>query len=134
MDSDQSAALDARYGVARRRSFDRRFAWGAVAVLLLAGAGFLLFSGWHTASQVEVQDIGTPDRDDHSISLKYQVTGPARAEVACAVEAQNTSKATVGWKVVEVPRSSRRTHTITTKLVTTTPATAASVRECWVVR
>jgi hypothetical protein len=35
--------------------------------------------------------------------------------------------------VVELPLTDEHTHAVTTRLITTNPATAATARECWVV-
>lgn len=127
-----SQSLEDRYNTGRRRNFDRRFGWGAAGVLVLAGVGFLLFSGWQTTEQVSVQDIGFSAISDHEVQVKFEVTSNPQTRVACAIEALNTSKATVGWNVLELPVSENRIHTVTTKLMTTGPMTAANVRACWV--
>ncbi|WP_240422815.1 DUF4307 domain-containing protein [Leucobacter sp. wl10] len=125
-------SLEERYGAGRRRRLDRRFAWAVAALLVAAGVCFLLFSGWQTANRVSWQDIGFTKQSDLTLDVKFEVSAPASTPVACAVEALNSVKSTVGWKVVELPVSEKRSYTITTGLVTTNPATAASVRECWV--
>lgn len=99
----------------------------------MAGVCFLLFSGWQNANRVSWQDIGYTQHDDLNLNVKFEVSAPPGTPVACAVEALNTIKATVGWKIVELPVTDQLTHTITTRLVTTNPATAATARECWVV-
>ncbi|WP_336660626.1 DUF4307 domain-containing protein [Leucobacter sp. USHLN153] len=126
-------SLEDRYGTGRKRSIDRRFAWGAAITLVAAGVAFLLFSGWHQTGQVSAQDIGYTKVGASAVDAKFMVTAPANTPVACAVEALNTSKATVGWKVVEVPVTEATSHTITTRIVITNPVTAVSVRECWVI-
>ncbi|UOR02271.1 DUF4307 domain-containing protein [Leucobacter allii] len=128
-----SQSLEDRYGAGRRRRVDRRVAWGAAGALVAAGVGFLLFSGWHEQNVVAVQDIGYTEVNDYSLDVKFTVSAPPNTPVACAVEALNTSKATVGWKVVEVPVTEDQDHTVTTRLVVTNPATAATARECWVI-
>ncbi|WP_336993044.1 DUF4307 domain-containing protein [Leucobacter sp. VD1] len=132
-DAQPAQSLEDRYGTGRRRSIDRRFAWIAAALLVLAGIGFLLFSGWQSTNRVSWQDIGFTRDSDFALDVKFEVTAPPSTPVACAVEALNTSKATVGWKVVELPVTAEPTHTIVTRLITTNPATAASVRDCWVI-
>lgn len=129
----KAQTLEDRYGSGRRNRFDKRFAWSAAGVLVAAGIGFVLFSGWQNTNQVSAQDIGFTQQDDGSLAVKFEVSAPPHTPVACAVEALNTSKATVGWKVVELPDAEVRTHTVTASLITTTPATAATVRTCWVV-
>ena len=126
-------SLEDRYGTGRRRSIDRRFGWIAAALLLLAGVVYLLFSGWQSTNRVSWQDIGFTRASDFALDVKFEVSAPPSTPVACAVEALNTSKATVGWKVVELPVTDEHTHTVTTRLITTNPATAASVRDCWVI-
>lgn len=124
--------LDDRYGTGRRRRFDRRFAWGAGIALVLAGVAFLLLSGWQQGNLVRVQDIGFEKRGELAADVKFTVSGPPGARMACAVEALSTSKATVGWNVIEIPVSASGDHTVTTRLLTTGPLTAASARECWI--
>ncbi|MEV8339379.1 DUF4307 domain-containing protein [Leucobacter sp. NPDC077196] len=126
-------SLEDRYGTRRRASFDRRFAWIAAALLVAGGIAFLVFSGWQQTNRVSFQDIGYTKNGDTSLDMKFQVTTEPNTPVACAVEALNTSKATVGWKVVELPVTDQQSHTVTARVVVTNPATAASVRSCWVI-
>lgn len=125
--------LEDRYGTGRSRRFDRRFAWGAAGLLVAAGIAFLVFSGWQNQNRVSVQDIGYTKDNDLVLNVKFEVSAPANTPVACAVEALNKAKATVGWKIVELPITDALTHTVTTRLVTTNPATAATARACWIV-
>lgn len=125
--------LEDRYNSGQRRSFDRRFAWGAGIVLVLATLGFFLFSGWQNTQQVTLQNIGFTSLGDGAVEIKFEVTSYPEARVACAVEALNTSKAVVGWNVLEIPVSEERIHTVTTDLVTTGATTAAHAKSCWIV-
>ena len=124
-------SLEDRYGTGRRARFDRRFAWIAAGLLVAAGIAFFVFSGWQQPNRVAFQDIGFTKQGDTSVDVKFQVTTEPNTPVACAVEALNTSKATVGWKIVELPVTEQQSHTVTTRLVVTNPATAVSVRDCW---
>ncbi|UOQ61613.1 DUF4307 domain-containing protein [Leucobacter rhizosphaerae] len=135
--ADRAAAppaqtLEDRYRTGSKRRFDRTFAWSAVGVLVLAGIGFLVFSGWQTTNQVSAQDIGYTKTGELTLDMKFEVTAPAQTPVACAIEALNTSKATVGWTIVELPVTDERTTVVTTPLHTTTPATAVTAKECWI--
>ena len=123
--------LEDRYGRGTQRRFDRRFAWIIAGVLLLAGLGILLFSGWQSGSQIEYRDIGAPHKGGSTVTVRFEVTAPAESRVACAVEALSPSFATVGWKVVELPASQDRTRRFTERIATTYPATAGQVKECW---
>lgn len=131
---DEAAqSLEARYGRGKRSRFDRRAGYGIAGTLVLLAVGFFFFSGWQQSSQVEWQDIGYTKRSELVLDVKFQLSAPANTRVACAIEALNTAKASVGWKILEVPPSDQKTHTVTTKLVVTNPATAATARECWVI-
>ena len=130
----QAQTLEERYGSSRKRSFDRRFTWSAAGVLLAAGIGFLLFSGWQNGSQVSAQDIGYTKVDEYTVDVKFEVSAPANEPVACVVEALDAVKGTVGWKVVEVPVTEARTHVVTARLHTTGAVAAAYARTCWIVK
>lgn len=125
--------LDDRYGTRRKGRFDRRFAWAVAVLMVLGGAGYLIWSGWEQTSQIEAQDIGFTAAGDFEGTVKFMVSGPAETPIACAIEALSPSKATVGWKVILVPASAERSHTVTTRIFTTTTATAGYVKECWAV-
>lgn len=133
VDPETQRALESRYGSGQRRSFDRRFAYGIAGALVLAALGFFFFSGWQSTSQVSWQDIGYTKQSDRVLNVKFEVTAPEGASVSCAVEALNSAKATIGWKIVEIPPSDRITHTITTSVVVTNTPVAATARECWIV-
>ncbi|NLA66097.1 MAG: DUF4307 domain-containing protein, partial [Leucobacter sp.] len=60
-------------------------------------------------------------------------TIPAGNDAVCAFEALSESYATVGWKLVELPAISEPNRQFTVEIVTTSPATTGSVRECWIV-
>ena len=60
------------------------------------------------------------------------MTASPGQEVACAVEALNSSFATVGWKIVTLPPSEHRTRTVTQTLVTTNQSNTGTVNSCWI--
>ncbi len=128
-----SQSLEDRYGGRKKRRVDRRFAWISGSVLVVASVGFLVFSGWQNGNQVSAQDIVFTQTGDDSGTMKFQVSAPPNTPVACVVEALNTSKATVGWSVIELPISEKRTTTVEVSLRTTTPPTAAQAKQCWVI-
>lgn len=131
--ADPAAELfDDRYGRGRQRGFDKRFGWIAGGVLLLGGLVFVLFGGWHQTSDLEFKTLHYAVIDDRTVMVDAQVTAPANTDVVCVIEALSTSRATVGWKLVELPASDERTRRFTADTVTTGPATTGTVRECWV--
>lgn len=132
-DEADAQTLDERYGRSRQRGIDRRFAWIAGGLAVVAGIVILVWGGWQQTANVEFQDIGRTIVDDHRVDVRFEVTGPANTPVACAVEAQNPTKAIVGWKIVELPVSDARTHSVSTSVTTTNLATTGSVKSCWVV-
>ncbi|GAA2179308.1 hypothetical protein GCM10009847_12820 [Leucobacter tardus] len=129
---DARRALDDRYGRTRSRGIDRRFGWIAGGIAVIAGMTILLVGGWQQTATVEFQDIGRTIVDEHRVDVRFEVTGPAHTPVACAVEAQNPTKAIVGWKIVELPVTEERSHSVSTTVTTTNRATTGSVKSCWV--
>lgn len=125
--------LDERYGRGRKRSIDKRFAWIAAGALVLGGLAVLLFGGWQEGTGIDYRDIGYSVVDGRTVSVDAQVTIPTGTDAICAFEALSESKGTVGWKLVELPASDEHTRRFTTTLVTTTPATTGTVKECWAV-
>lgn len=124
--------LDSRYGRGKQRGIDRKFAWITAGTLVVAGLLFVLFSGWHLTSDLEYKDLAYEVVDDRTVQVDAQVTAPESSTVLCAVEAMSTSYAVVGWKIVELPAGQDRTRRFETTMVTTSPATTGTVRECWV--
>ena len=130
-DPASQALLDERYGRGRKRSFDKRFAWGAGGALVAAGLAFLLFGGWQQGSDLEFKDLHYSVESNTSVEVDVQVTAAADAEIVCALEALSESHSTVGWKLVTLPSGDERTRRFTTTIVTTSPATTGRVRSCW---
>ncbi|MGO1538002.1 MAG: DUF4307 domain-containing protein [Leucobacter sp.] len=124
--------LEERYGKTRQRGFDRRFAWVVAGLLIIGGLAVVLFGGWQQGSRVAFQDIGRDIVSDHQVDVRFEVSAPPHTPVVCAVQALSESKATVGWKIVEIPVSAERDHRVSTSVMTTFEATTGSVRECWI--
>lgn len=129
----QASTLEDRYGTGNRRRFDRRLAWIVGSVALVLGVAFLVTVSVRTTNPVEVQAISSGPMSDFEFEAKFTVSAPPHSNVACAVEALSPSKAIVGWKIIELPFGPERTQNITARLLTTTPATVAHARDCWVV-
>lgn len=125
--------LEDRYGTGERRRFDRRFAWILGGSLLVIGLLFILWNNWQNTNRVEITPISSSPVSDFEFEAKFSVSAPLGSNVACAVEVLSSSKATVGWKVVEVPFHETRTRAVAAQVRTTTPGTAAHANSCWVV-
>lgn len=129
---DNTQLLQDRYGKKSKRLIDTRVAWAGASGLIIAGLIFLFFGGWNQTSTVETRDISYDVVSDTAVVVKTQVSAPSNTRVNCAFEALSTSYAVVGYKVVELPPSEKRTRILAVDMVTTTPATTGAVRDCWV--
>jgi hypothetical protein len=121
--------LDDRYG--RRRT--RRLPWiiaGAVAVLAVG------VYGWMTVSQsmnsVDADDLGFVLVDEHTVEVRFQVSGVQGKDVVCVVEALDEEFGVVGWKVVDIPDVARHSQALSTQIPTVAEATTGLVNTCWV--
>lgn len=132
LDSHATVPPD-RYGRAQRVRIDRRLGWIIGVVFVAATIAFFLFSGWQEGSRVAVQDTDFNRISDSSAEVVFEVSSDPSNRVACAVEALNASKGTVGWKIVEVPQNGERNHTVRTTVRTVGVARAGQAKECWVV-
>lgn len=128
-------AVADRYGVQRSKRFDRRFAWivGGAAVLL--GVVVLVFGNWYS-NTTSFQDLSFTINDPtpegvYTASTRFEVTSERGAAVSCAVEALNESKATVGWRIIDLPVGDSLHHTVTADIVTLGPAVTAFAKACW---
>lgn len=124
--------LDERYG-RRRATRSRRVAWivvGAVVAMMVAGLAWLTWSNATDAVAVDV--TGFEVVDEHRVALRFQITAPADAAIACALEAQDAEHGVVGWRVVEYPASRSIAQAFTETIPTVAQATTGLVNACWV--
>ncbi len=121
--------LDDRYGRTRRG----RTPWivGIAIAALLVGA-----FGWMTVTSqmnaVDSDDLGYELVDEHSVTVRFQVTGVAGKDVACVVEALDEEFGVVGWKVVEIPAGDSHSQAVSATVPTVAAATTGLVNSCWV--
>lgn len=123
--------LEDRYGHVRGRRMDRRIAWIGGGALVILGIAVLLFGNWQRSSVLEYRVVNYSVLDERTVRLSVQLTSPAQQPLACVFEALSDSYASVGWKLVEFPAQVERTRNVELDIVTTTPATTGTVRECW---
>ena len=121
--------LDDRYGRTRRR----RAPWIvviAIGVLLVGAFGWMTVASQMNA--VDTDDLGFDLVDEHTVDVRFQVTGGQGRDVVCVVEALDEEFGVVGWKVVEVPASDSHSQALSATVPTVSEATTGLVNSCWV--
>lgn len=121
--------LDERYGRTRRR----RLPWIigiAVAAVLVGAFGWMIVA--QAMDSVDTDDLGFEVVDEHSVTVRFQITGGQGKDVACAVEALDEEFGIVGWKIVEIPASDEHLQQVSATVPTVSEATTGLVNSCWV--
>ena len=123
--------LDERYG--RGRSASRRWAIVTGVALAVIAVGLL---GWMTLASsfdaVDAETTGFDVVDEHSVTLRFQISAPPGRDIACAIEAQDEDHGVVGWRVVEYPAADTHARAFRESIPTTAEATTGLVNSCWV--
>jgi hypothetical protein len=123
--------LDERYG--RTSARGKRAGWIVVGVVAAAALGWV---AWTTisasAGTVDYDDLGYEVRDEHEVSVTFQVTSSQQHEVTCVLEALDAEFGIVGWRIVELPASERVSVSYTESIPTVAEATTGIVNSCWV--
>ncbi len=123
--------LDVRYG--RVPSAGRRWALIIiVAVIAIAAAAFAWLTVSNALDDVGVDTTGYSIDDQHSVTLSFQISVPAGASVACALEAQDDQHGIVGWKIVQYGPSDVHAQAFRETIPTVALATTGFVNTCWV--
>ena len=81
--------------------------------------------------KTEARDLGFSNLTDSSVTVKFELTATPGHEVACAIQAQNTAFAIVGWKVFVYPASTQRIRDFEETIKTSQQATTGLVYQCW---
>ncbi|GGD73453.1 DUF4307 domain-containing protein [Microbacterium murale] len=120
--------LDERYGRGRRK----RAKWvigGAIALVVV------VIASWVTVAQsmnsVDADDLSYELVDEHSVTVRFQVTAPQGRDLACAVEALDEEFGVVGWKIVEIPAGDSHMQQLSATIPTVAEATTGLVNSCW---
>jgi hypothetical protein len=121
--------LDERYG----RTARRRTPWIiGIVVAVLAVVAF----GWMTVTSqmgsVDADDLGFDLVDEHTVDVRFQITGVQGKDVVCIVEALDEEFGVVGWKVVEIPAGDSHSQALSATVPTVSAATTGLVNTCWV--
>ncbi|MFF5625930.1 MULTISPECIES: DUF4307 domain-containing protein [unclassified Microbacterium] len=121
--------LDERYGRTRRK----RMPWIIAIVVAVVAIGAF---GWMTAvremQSVDADDLGFDLVDQHSVNVRFQLTGVQGKAVTCIVEALDEEFGVVGWKVVEIPAGDDHSQALSATVPTVSKATTGLVNTCWV--
>lgn len=127
------ARLDARYGhTPQRAQRDRLILWiGGIAggLVVLAWLVWAGLGGVWAALQYE--DAGHRINDAHSASVTFRVTTDPANSVSCAVQVLNERKATVGWKVVDLPPTTSHSRLVTETVRTSELGVSGLIYRCW---
>ena len=121
--------LDERYGRGRRT----RTSWiigGAIALVVVIVASWMTIA--QSVNSVDADDLSFELVDEHTVTVRFQVTAPQGRDLACAVEALDEEFGVVGWKIVEIPASGGHMQQLTATVPTVAEATTGLVNSCWV--
>lgn len=121
--------LDERYG----RTRARRAPWiiaGIVALLVVGAFGWMIVA--QSMSSVDADDLGFELVDEHTVDVRFQVSGVQGKDVVCVVEALDEEFGVVGWKVIEIPAGDSHTQAMSAVVPTVSAATTGLVNTCWV--
>lgn len=124
-----AAQLDDRYGRTRKR----RGPWivGIVIAALVVGA-FSWMTVTQSMSSVDADDLGFELVDEHSVDVRFQVTGVQGKDVICIVEALDEEFGVVGWKLVDIAAGDSHSTAVSATVPTVSAATTGLVNTCWV--
>jgi hypothetical protein len=128
-----SAELETRYGrTPARRKRERLFLWIGAAVFVVVLAAWVVWAGLDGSKPtIETQDIGYSVNDEHSVTVRFQVSVPTGTATSCAVEALNETFTVVGWKVIDLPPSDQYTRSFTEDVRTSELSTTGLIYRCW---
>lgn len=127
-------SLDVRYGRTprnkRRGIIVGTLAAAAVAVTMLL---WVLWSGLEAhGSLIESRTIARETISENQIRITFEVSVHEEVAVDCAVQATNSVKSIIGWKVVSVPTDEARTQVVATVVNTSELPDNGMVYRCWI--
>lgn len=106
--------------------------WSIVAVIGAASVGLLAWmTALNPANSVHAEATGFDLTDEHSVTVRFQLTAPAGTVTACAIEALDEEFGVVGWRVVEFEASDAPIRPFTETVPTVAAATTGLVNACW---
>lgn len=129
-----AAVVGSRYGRSERTR--RRDRWLLIALGAFIVVVMACWTIWAGLDQVQGSGVSVetgPNQvvDDQHVKVGFTVQADAGVSVACAVEAQDVEFTVTGWKIVQLPISSKVTRSFTTTVRTVEPSVSGSVASCW---
>lgn len=125
--------VDARYGrTPSNQRRDRLILWvggitgGLIVLAWLVWAG--LGGAW---AALQYTDAGHRIHDEFSATVTFRVTTDPSNDVSCAVQVLNERKATVGWKIVDLPPTSSHSRLISETVRTSELGVSGLIYRCW---
>jgi len=103
---------------------------GTIALLIVGAYGWMTYA--QSMNSVDADDLGYEVVDEHSVTLRFQVTTTHGRDIACAVEALDEEFGVVGWKIVEIIGADEHSQQVDTVIPTVGEATTGLVKSCWV--
>lgn len=128
-----STDLAERYGRGPAATLRRRvIGIAALVFALTVTVAWVIWAGpLQPAGTLESRDLGFVIRDDESVEVRFEVTTAPGTPVTCALQSLDEQFGIVGWKIVELPPSDRRTRTFSETLVTTHTPVTGTIYRCW---
>lgn len=128
-----SQELEARYGrTPSRRRRDRGVLIGGGITAAVVVIAWVIWAGLDAVgTTLETQDTGHKIIDARTASISYQVAMPIGDTAKCILQVQNEAHAVVGWKIVDIPASSRHTNTFTDTVRSTELGVTGLIYRCW---
>jgi len=126
-------SLDERYGrTPSKRRRDRTLFIVAGAVFAAVLVGWVVWAGLDQANgSLDTVDVGHKIVDSRTVRVSFQVSMPEGSTASCALQAQNEAHGIVGWKIVEVPASTKYTTSYTEVVRTSEQAVTGLIYRCW---
>ena len=126
--------IDARYG--RTRGHAKR----QKTLAIIGGVGvasvLMAWIWWagllQPSAQFQARDLGYTLVDDQNIVVQFEITVPPDTPMQCAVQALNAEYGIVGWRIVDIPASDKRTRVFEQPLRTSEKPVTGLLYQCWV--
>lgn len=129
----EPSRVDARYGrTPSRARQDRLILWTGGIVGGLVVLAWLVWAGLGGAwASLQYTDAGHRIHDEFSATVTFRVTTDPGNDVSCAVQVLNERKATVGWKIIDLPPTTSHSRLISETVRTSELGVSGLIYRCW---